>query len=493
MVGYGNADGSVIERLDFTASGDWVPGGATGPGYYHDADADFDVDLEDVASFAACFDPAGGQASPECLAAHDYDDAGVSDGVIDLDDFTALTGCYAGPYVTPGQDCARPSRGRSLPESGTYALHGRPVDVLSDGLVLVNFRARTYLPAHARFLQRDPTGYTDGNNLYEAFGSNPLAFGDPYGSDSVRVEGDWLTYVNDDFTWDYARIISADHVLIDHPEWPYAFVMRRDKAISLFGGSFQPECNSMFEMLSRMAETLTRAWGQSEIEYLFDKRVASLGWFRPSEYTDAEREIHLDRLGQLSLEHRIQDVKGLTQVAFTINTGLLSAPGGVGAALVDAAAAGIDVASGDVSARQGALIIVAAAAGGRAFYLSLTDDAITVGGRAARGAARKGGIGPVRVGRAGEAAAGITGPKVQIKSRTGTAKYRIPDEVTEVSLREIKNAAMVSNTAQLRDYLLEAQATGRAFILEVRQGTQLRRPLQKLVDEGLIDLRRTLP
>ena len=148
VVGYGNADGSVIERLDFTASGDWVPGGGTAPGFYHDADGDFDIDLPDVASFAACFDPAGGQASPACLAAHDYDDAGLSDGDIDLDDFTALTGCYAGPYVTPGQDCARPSRGRSLPDSGTYALHGRPVDVLSDGLVLVNYRARTYLPQH---------------------------------------------------------------------------------------------------------------------------------------------------------------------------------------------------------------------------------------------------------------------------------------------------------------------------------------------------------
>ena len=181
VVGYGNADGSVIERLDFTSSGDWVSGGDTAPGYYHDADADFDIDLADVASFAGCFDPAGGQASPGCLAAHDYDDAGVSDGVIDLDDFTALTGCYAGPYVTPDQDCARPTRGDSLPDSGTYALHGRPVDVLSDGLVLVNFRARTYLPQHARFLQRDPTGYSDGSNLYEAFGSNPLTFLDPLG------------------------------------------------------------------------------------------------------------------------------------------------------------------------------------------------------------------------------------------------------------------------------------------------------------------------
>lgn len=77
-----------------------------------------------------------------------------------------------------------------------------------------------------------------------------------------------------------------------------------------------------------------------------------MGWFHPSEDIDHEREEHLRRLGQLSLEQRIQDTKGLTQVAFTINTGLLSAPGGVGAALVDAAAAGADVASGDVSGRE---------------------------------------------------------------------------------------------------------------------------------------------
>ena len=104
VVGVGNADGSVIERLDFTSTGDWVPGGDTAPGFYHDADADFDIDLADFASFATCFDPVGGQASPECLDAHDYDSAGLSDGDVDLDDFTALTGCYAGPYVTQGQD-----------------------------------------------------------------------------------------------------------------------------------------------------------------------------------------------------------------------------------------------------------------------------------------------------------------------------------------------------------------------------------------------------
>ncbi|MCP4591370.1 MAG: hypothetical protein GY842_11535, partial [bacterium] len=67
------------------------------------------------------------------------------------------------------------------PPSGTFALHGRPMDVLSDGHVLVYIRARFYDPKHARWLQRDPTGYTDGNALYEAFASNATANTDPKG------------------------------------------------------------------------------------------------------------------------------------------------------------------------------------------------------------------------------------------------------------------------------------------------------------------------
>ncbi len=55
------------------------------------------------------------------------------------------------------------------------------IDVLSDPdgpgpltpLVLMNFRNRVYLPQHGRWLQRDPTGYTDGAKLYESFATNP--------------------------------------------------------------------------------------------------------------------------------------------------------------------------------------------------------------------------------------------------------------------------------------------------------------------------------
>jgi hypothetical protein len=45
----------------------------------------------------------------------------------------------------------------------------------------------------------------------------------------------------------------------------------------------------------------------------------------------------------------------------------------------------------------------------------------------------------------------------------------------------------------MRDFLTFAQQTGRIFILEVRKITKLSGPLQELVKQGLIELRRTLP
>jgi len=79
------------------------------------------------------------------------------------------------------------------PPSGTFALHGRPVDVLRDGHVLFHFRARYYDPVLGRWLQRDPLPYNDGVNLYEAFGSNPAAMTDPMGTDILgyMITGRW--------------------------------------------------------------------------------------------------------------------------------------------------------------------------------------------------------------------------------------------------------------------------------------------------------------
>jgi hypothetical protein len=95
---------------------------------------------------------------------------------------------------------------------------------------------------------------------------------------------------------------------------------------------------------------------------------------------------------------------------------------------------------------------------------------------------------PNVIGRAGEEAAGITGPKTQIRSLTGTANYRVPDEVVRSAqvLREVKNVARLSYTSQLRDYALYSQQEGYTFELITRQTTQLSGPLQAAIERGEI-------
>ncbi|HNQ24957.1 MAG TPA: RHS repeat-associated core domain-containing protein [Phycisphaerae bacterium] len=199
----GHADG-VIDWADFDGfeacfSGPGVePSGGVG----HDWEPDGDVDLADVAGFQLCFDPTGSQVPPDCLAVFDFDADGQSDGVIDLNDLAGLVSRLRGPEVPAGGGCPLigagcgpwPARAglagqsgpaaRGTPPSGTFALHGRPVDVLSDGHVLFHFRARYYDPVLGRWLQRDPLPYGDGPNLYEAFTSNATRFFDPLGLQS---------------------------------------------------------------------------------------------------------------------------------------------------------------------------------------------------------------------------------------------------------------------------------------------------------------------
>ena len=79
---FGNADGSVIERLDYSSAGDFVVGGPGAATFRHDADGDSDLDLADFASFQVCFDPAGLQAPQACLDVHDFDTSDVHDGAV---------------------------------------------------------------------------------------------------------------------------------------------------------------------------------------------------------------------------------------------------------------------------------------------------------------------------------------------------------------------------------------------------------------------------
>jgi RHS repeat-associated protein len=66
----------------------------------------------------------------------------------------------------------------------TSLMHGRDYE---PEVGLYYFRNRYYHPQLGRFLQQDPMGYEDSQNLYQAFGMNPVNFTDPFG-ENVYIE-----------------------------------------------------------------------------------------------------------------------------------------------------------------------------------------------------------------------------------------------------------------------------------------------------------------
>lgn len=96
-----------------------------------------------------------------------------------------------------------------------------------------------------------------------------------------------------------------------------------------------------------------------------------------------------------------------------------------------------------------------------------------------------------KIGKAGEAAAGIVRNTERIGSATGTAAYRVPDALNHAArtIDEVKNVGSLSYTGQLRDFASYASSNGYTFQLWVRPTTQLSGPLQQAVTNGDIMLR----
>jgi len=108
--------------------------------------------------------------------ANEYAFVGGEEVSYDAADLTLFAAEWGNPAAGAG----------ATPATGTFTLHGRPVDVIPETtngtqVVLENFPARTYDIKNGRWLQRDLIGYSDGTNLYEAFGSNAAANVDPTG------------------------------------------------------------------------------------------------------------------------------------------------------------------------------------------------------------------------------------------------------------------------------------------------------------------------
>ena len=101
---------------------------------------------------------------------------------------------------------------------------------------------------------------------------------------------------------------------------------------------------------------------------------------------------------------------------------------------------------------------------------------------------KRGGAEPVNVGKEGERRVGISGPKVRIPSANGSAKFRVPDRVTELTVEEVKNTLNVSRTRQLEDYLEFCRRTDRTLVLWVRSTTKIASSLNGYIDSGLLEI-----
>ena len=93
-----------------------------------------------------------------------------------------------------------------------------------------------------------------------------------------------------------------------------------------------------------------------------------------------------------------------------------------------------------------------------------------------------------KLGKEGEQAAGIIKNTRRIESITGTAAYRVPDEITKAGIREVKNVKELSFTSQIKDLFLAAQKEGKPLTLSIRRNTKLSKPLQELVKRGEIKI-----
>jgi len=91
-------------------------------------------------------------------------------------------------------------------------------------------------------------------------------------------------------------------------------------------------------------------------------------------------------------------------------------------------------------------------------------------------------------GRLGERG-NVTGVKQRIPSATGTAAFRIPDELTSSELIEVKNVRRLQLTSQIRDFLIFCKDTGRVLVLCVRPDVTLSPAMTALVQSGELALR----
>ncbi|MEJ0037683.1 MAG: putative toxin [Gammaproteobacteria bacterium] len=95
-------------------------------------------------------------------------------------------------------------------------------------------------------------------------------------------------------------------------------------------------------------------------------------------------------------------------------------------------------------------------------------------------------------GRLGERDAGVdpNKPKERVESRTGTAKYRVPDESDKTSIKETKNVKELKITDQIKDFVAEAKESARELTVKIRESTKIGPSAEKYVGENGVKIQR---
>ncbi len=179
VVGLADETGSVFEAYDYDSFGNVTKTHRTTSAAQDSLDynQNLTLDLGDAVLFAAAFGAVTGDANYNTI--YDLD----NDGVVALPDWQLWHVGY--------QDF------QNGETSNPYYFTGRRLDFslrdTSDQLTLslYHYRARAYDARHGRFHQRDPAGYVDGMNLYEAFKGDPTFWVDPTGLKN------WAAYFSD--------------------------------------------------------------------------------------------------------------------------------------------------------------------------------------------------------------------------------------------------------------------------------------------------------
>jgi len=101
----------------------------------------------------------------------------------------------------------------------------------------------------------------------------------------------------------------------------------------------------------------------------------------------------------------------------------------------------------------------------------------------------------VRLGKLGAEGAGIVQNTERIESLTGTAKFRVPDELNHAQrvIGEVKNAANIYLTQQMRDFAGYASAKGYTLKLTIRNATRLSKPAMEALKAVSAVIIRSLP